>query len=107
VPRRDADVDAVLHRVLAQVLPPLPDPDDDVDRALERIDAESAQAPVDHGPDVAVPETVGANRVEDRVPELGRRVRDFHPVDLARVIEPLDAIVETKRRRAAARLVDA
>jgi len=40
-------------------------------------------------------------------PELGGRVRHFHPVDLAGVVEPLDVLVEAKSRRAALRLVEA
>ena len=64
-PGRDADVDAVLQGLRAQVLAPLPDQDGAIDRVREGIDAERAVAPVDDGPDVAGRELVGPDAVDD------------------------------------------
>ena len=65
-PGGDADVDAVLHGLGAEVLAPLPDQDGAVDGVGEGIDAERAVAAVDDRPDVAGLELVGPDGVDRR-----------------------------------------
>src|ERR1700737_2709211 len=96
VPGRNADVHSLLDRFFSQILTPLPDGDQNLHGAAERVDAQCAEAAVNDGPDVALLEAVGADRVEDRRLELLLRVGNLHPVDLAGIEHPLDVLTQTK-----------
>ena len=89
IPRRHADIDAVLHRLGTEIRAPLPRTDRDLDGAAGGIDAERTIAAVDDRTDVAFLEAVDRNQLEDRLIDFGRSVRRRHAVDLGRVEEPV------------------
>ena len=100
-PRADADVDTPRERVLAEVGVPFPQHDRGVHGAGQRVHAERLAAAIDERADVAGPELIGADRVEDGLLELLPTERVLHPVDLGRVDQPSHVGVETEAGRAA------
>ena len=103
----DGGADAVLLALLAEVGAPLPDRDEHVDRAVERVQAHRPGAAVDDRADVAGLEAVARDRLERRLADLLLRERDVHVVHLGRLEEPVDVVLVAEHRRAALGLVGA
>ena len=105
--RRGRDAHAVGERLLAEIRTPRPDRDHDIDRAVERVDAELAIAAEGDRPDVARAHLVGRERVVRGLPQLVGRVRELHVVDLRRALEARQVLAEPEDAGAAVGLVRA
>ena len=100
LPTGDADVYAIFECLGAQVLAPFPAGQVDVDRVLQRIDANLAIAAQRNRPDVARGQPVHRNQFHHRIGELGARERQVHAVNFAAVDQALGMFLQPENRRA-------
>ena len=107
-PRRDLDADAVVEGALAEVGAPLPRDDHRAHGVLWRVHAHRAVADEDDGPQVRLDHAVLAHQRDARVGHLRRGDARLEHDELARVVEPLDVLLEAEDgRRAVGPLVRA
>ena len=92
--------DAVGLALVAEVAPPRPRRDRDVDRRVEREEAHRPVAAVDQRADVAGALAVAADQLERRLAQLLARERDVHVVHLRRLEQPVDVLLVAEDRRA-------
>src|SRR5438445_8450764 len=90
----------MLERFRTEVLAPFPGGDDDIDRSLRRINAESTEAAIDDRPQVALFEFIRGNDVDARFFELLWRDRNGNAIDPAAVVEAAGVFAEAEDRRA-------
>ena len=100
VPGGDANVDAPFQGFLTQVgLRPLPGQQVDLDRVLERIHAHLAVSAQDQGANVAVLRLVDAHQLDLGLLELLAGIVELDAVDLARIHQPVNVLLEAEDRR--------
>src|SRR5262249_14344214 len=105
VPARDARVDAVLERPLAEIRSPWPAGEVHVDRAGEWNHARRPVSTDDHWPQVAGVELVALDQLTAGRHELVYRILQIHSIDLGGVHHALQMVLQAKNRRSASRVV--
>src|SRR5207244_10533543 len=98
LPARDLRANAVAQALFAEVRPPWPGHDRDVDRASARRDAELSIAEEGDRAHVALGEPVRTDEVPARGLELVDRIRQLHVEELRRIREPLEVLRQPKDR---------
>ena len=105
MPTRHAGVHAFFERIVAQIRTPRPARQEYLHRTLKRHHSRGAVAAEYHRANVARFEFVAAYQFPRCLDELVRRVLHVHPVNLARVVHPLEMLAQAKNRRPLRRVV--
>ena len=90
VPGTDADVHALLQRLVAQILAPLPGQQIDFHGVLQRTDAQAFVAAENQRADVAGLHVVHADQVNHRLPQLLPGKAGLRAVDLGGIHQAVD-----------------
>src|SRR5262245_17711739 len=106
-PARHAHVDALVNRLLAEIFAPDPARDVDLDRVVERVDAEPAVAADDNRAQITLLESVDSHDFQAGLDQLIDRIFELRAVDFAGIVQPLDVLAQSEdgrplRRRVAA-----
>src|SRR5918996_1284570 len=107
LPRGDLRAHAALEGVLAEICPPRPADDADVDRVGARVDAELAVAVEGERAQVALGQPVRRDELVGRAPQLLDRVSKLHVQEPCRVVEAHEVVGEAEYRRPVVGLVAA
>src|SRR5205085_3415309 len=89
---------SILEGTLAQVCAPRPTREIDLDRTVHWHHAGRAVTANDHRTEVARIHAVPLDQLAARRHELVERILHLHAIDLARVEQPLEMVLETKDR---------
>jgi hypothetical protein len=95
-PARHANVDSLFNRLLAEVFAPDPARDVDLDRVVQRVDAERAVAAKDHRTQVALLEPVDAHDIKAGFDQFINRIFELRAVDFAGIMQPLNVFTKTE-----------
>src|SRR5690349_11753862 len=107
VPGADADIHALLQRLIAQVLAPLPGQQVNLYRVLQRTHAQAVVAAENQRADVARADAVDADQVDHGLSKLLARKAGLRAINFGRIQQAADVRVQVEDGRALRRLIGA
>ena len=105
LPGGNAHIHAVAQRFVAQVFPPRPRQDVNLNGILQGIDTHFTFAAKRHRAEVAVLDVVDAHQFHHRLRQLLARVGQLHAIDLGGVHQAVGVLLQPEDRRAVRRVV--